>query len=149
MNSFDPIPEPLDHNVDADLKRQADTEKSDLPTEIAPPLQSFEPLHSVVPLPPFSPFVGEERIGDFTTGSQQTLVSEEFSQAVQTLSLAVDNELSRLSFLAGKAAQMSDLATLARCKRLVLEMSHFRDLICADLSNMRAIGGLNDDRSAA
>jgi hypothetical protein len=163
MNSFDPFREPFDHNVDADLqsqrdlvqpdeplKQMADAESSNLSTENAPqPRESCEPLHSVVPLPPFSPFVGEERIGDSTMRPQQCLVSEEFSQAVETLSFAVDNELSRLSFLAGKAAQMSDLATLARCKRLVLEMSHFRDLISADLSNMRAIGSQNDHRSAA
>jgi hypothetical protein len=124
----------------------ANSSSADVPKQV----ESFEPLQSIVPLPPFSPFVGEEEpVGDPRMLPQQPLVSEEFSRAVENLSLAVDNELARLSSLAGKAAQMSDLATLARCKRLVLELSHFREVVSANLANMQASTGQNDKRSAA
>jgi hypothetical protein len=138
-DSFDNNPE-----VD-DASASANSSSEDAHKQI----ESFEPLQSIVPLPPFSPFVGEERVGDPGMQPQQPLVSEEFSRAVENLSFAVDNELARLSSLAGKAAQMSDLATLARCKRLVLELSHFREVVSANLANMQASTNQNDKRSAA
>jgi len=80
---------------------------------------------------------------------QAPLLSSGLVQASETMCGAIDDELIRLSAAAGKAAQMSDLLTLARCKRLVLELSYLREQIGVHSANLQLIVGEEGNRAAA
>lgn len=77
-------------------------------------------------------------IDDEILGPSATL-TEAFWKTSDLLSDAIEGELTRLSSAAARAAQMSDLGTMARCKRLVIALSALRDELTSQAIHLQSI----------